>query len=175
MRFSIAALALGATGAMAGVVTETVTDYTTYCPEATSFVHGSQTYSIATPGYITMTHGPYTVTRPVSTSIVTECKSCSAPTAVTSVAASSVPLIPVAPTVVTSTPLVPGAGSTGVPSSPSGAGSVPGSPSGAGSVPGSPSSAATPSQPAFNAGAINAATGAGAGLAAVFGVVALML
>ncbi|KAJ5187158.1 hypothetical protein N7449_010152 [Penicillium cf. viridicatum] len=156
MRFSIAALALGAAGAMAGVVTETLTEYTTYCPEATSIVHGSQTYSIATPGYITMTHGPYTVTRPISTSTVTECKSCSA-AAVTStpVAASSVPLIPVVPSVATSTPLVPGVGPTGVSSS--------------------PSSAATPSQPAFNAGAINAATGAGAGLAAVFGAVALLL
>lgn len=48
MRFSIAALALGAAGAMAGVVTETLTEYTTYCPEATSIVHGSQTYSIST-------------------------------------------------------------------------------------------------------------------------------
>lgn len=48
MRFSIAALALGATGAMAGVVTETLTEYTTYCPEATSIVHGSHTYSIST-------------------------------------------------------------------------------------------------------------------------------
>ncbi|KAJ5498475.1 hypothetical protein N7453_007526 [Penicillium expansum] len=153
MRFSIAALALGAAGAMAGVVTETLTEYTTYCPEATSIVHGSQTYSIATPGYITMTHGPYTVTRPVSTSTLRRrrrdrprgCQQRS-------------PSSPSPPTVATSTPLVPSAGSTGVPSSPS-----------------SPSSAATPSQPAFNAGAINAATGAGAGLAAVFGVVALML
>ncbi|KAJ5838470.1 uncharacterized protein N7525_003658 [Penicillium rubens] len=133
MRFSIAALTLGAAGAMAGVVTETVTEYTTYCPEATSVVHGSKTYSISTPGYITMSHGPYTVTRPLVTSTVTECNSC----------------------VATSTPLVPSAGSTGVPSA--------------------PSSAATPSQPAFNAGAINAATGAGAGLAAVFGAVALLL
>lgn len=48
MRFSIAALALGAAGAMAGVVTETLTEYTTYCPEATSIVHGSKTYSIST-------------------------------------------------------------------------------------------------------------------------------
>lgn len=48
MRFSIAALALGAAGAMAGVVTETLTEYTTYCPEATSIVHGGKTYSIAT-------------------------------------------------------------------------------------------------------------------------------
>ncbi|KAJ9485582.1 hypothetical protein VN97_g7777 [Penicillium thymicola] len=155
MRFSIAALALGAAGAMAGVVTETLTEYTTYCPEATSIVHGGKTYSIATPGHITMTHGPYTVTRPIETSTVTECKSCSttavASTPVASTPATSTPV----PSVATSTPLVPGVGPTGVPSS--------------------PSSAATPSQPAFNAGAINAATGAGAGLAAVFGAVALLL
>ncbi|CDM26956.1 hypothetical protein DTO013E5_4159 [Penicillium roqueforti] len=191
MRFSIAALALGATGAMAGVVTETLTEYTTYCPEATSIVHGSHTYSISTPGYITMSHGPYTVTRPISTSTVTECNSCSStavvstpvasapvasapapsapvvstPLASSPVASSSTPLIPVVPSVVTSTPLVPTAGSTGVPS-------VPSSPS---SAPSSPSSAVTPSQPAFNAGAMNAATGAGAGLAAILGAVALLL
>ncbi|KAI3247914.1 hypothetical protein DTO012A7_832 [Penicillium roqueforti] len=184
MRFSIAALALGATGAMAGVVTETLTEYTTYCPEATSIVHGSHTYSISTPGYITMSHGPYTVTRPISTSTVTECNSCSStavvstpvasapvasapapsapvvstPLASSPVASSSTPLIPVVPSVVTSTPLVPTAGSTGVPS-----------------VPSSPSSAVTPSQPAFNTGAMNAATGAGAGLAAILGAVALLL
>ncbi|KAF9249516.1 hypothetical protein DTO027I6_4396 [Penicillium roqueforti] len=191
MRFSIAALALGATGAMAGVVTETLTEYTTYCPEATSIVHGSHTYSISTPGYITMSHGPYTVTRPISTSTVTECNSCSStavvstpvasapvasapapsapvvstPLASSPVASSSTPLIPVVPSVVTSTPLVPTAGSTGVPS-------VPSSPS---SAPSSPSSAVTPSQPAFNTGAMNAATGAGAGLAAILGAVALLL
>ncbi|CAI7576646.1 unnamed protein product [Penicillium glandicola] len=159
MRFSIAAIALGAVGAMAGVVTETLTEYTTYCPEATSIVHGSHTYSISTPGHITMSHGPYTVTRPLVTSTVVECKSCSSsPAFSTPVASSSVPLIPVVPSVATSTPLVPSAGSTG-----------------AASVPSSPSSAATPSQAAFNAGAMNAATGAGAGLAAVFGAVALLL
>lgn len=49
MRFSIAALVAGAVGAVAsGVTTEVVTAYTTYCPEATSIVHGSQTYSIST-------------------------------------------------------------------------------------------------------------------------------
>ncbi|KXG54696.1 uncharacterized protein PGRI_078400 [Penicillium griseofulvum] len=155
MRFSIAALALAA-GAMANVVTETLTEYTTYCPEATSIVHGSHTYSISTPGVITMSHGPYTVTRPLVTSTVTECKSCSSsiPASSTPVA-SSTPLISVPG--VTSTPLIPGTASTGVPSAPSGP------------------STATPSQPAFNAGAINAATGAGAGLVAVFGAVALLL
>ncbi|KAJ5542987.1 hypothetical protein N7535_005411 [Penicillium sp. DV-2018c] len=146
MRFSIAALTACAAGAMAGVVTETVTAFTTYCPEATSVVHGSHTYSISTPGHITMSHGPYTVTRPLLSSTVTECHSCS----------SSTPVIPVVPSGATSTPLVPNPAPTGAPT-------------------GAPSSAPTPSQPAFNAGAVNAATGAGAGLAAVFGVVALLL
>ncbi|KAJ5824464.1 hypothetical protein N7447_006804 [Penicillium robsamsonii] len=156
MRFSIATLALAA-GAMANVVTETVTQYTTYCPEATSVVHGGHTYSISTPGVITMTHGPFTVTRPIVTSSVTECKSCSSsiPASSTPVIPSSIPLVPVPG--VTSTPLVPGSATTGAPSGPIG------------------SSTATPSQPAFNAGAINAATGAGAGLVAVFGAVALLL
>ncbi|OQD90592.1 hypothetical protein PENANT_c001G11827 [Penicillium antarcticum] len=155
MRFSIAALAAAAVGAVAsGITTEVVTAYTTYCPEATSVVHNSQTYSISTPGHITMTNGPFTVTRPLVTSTVTQCKSCSSSTPL--VGSSSVPVIP---SVATSTPLVPNAGATGTPGS------------SAGSSAGSPS----PSQPAFNAGAINAATGAGAGLAAVFGAVALLL
>lgn len=49
MRFSITsilALAAGATAIEA--VTETVTMYTTYCPEATSIVHSGTTYSIST-------------------------------------------------------------------------------------------------------------------------------
>lgn len=46
MRFSVAAAITMAAGAFAGVVTETVTDYTTYCPEATSIVHGGSTYSV---------------------------------------------------------------------------------------------------------------------------------
>lgn len=73
MRFSIATALTLAAGACANVVTETVTQYTTYCPEATSIVHGSHTYSISTPGHITMSHGPYTVTRPLMTSTVTQC------------------------------------------------------------------------------------------------------
>ncbi|KAJ5295228.1 hypothetical protein N7508_010049 [Penicillium antarcticum] len=159
MRFSIAALAAAAVGAVAsGITTEVVTAYTTYCPEATSVVHNSQTYSISTPGHITMTNGPFTVTRPLVTS--TTYKQINSNTSQLLfhplVGSSSVPVIP---SVATSTPLVPNAGATGTPGS------------SAGSSAGSPS----PSQPAFNAGAINAATGAGAGLAAVFGAVALLL
>ncbi|KAJ5365071.1 hypothetical protein N7517_007957 [Penicillium concentricum] len=149
MRFSIAALALAA-GAMANVVTETVTQFTTYCPEATSIVHGGHTYSISTPGVITMTHGPFTVTRPIVTSTLFL-----HPCFLHSRGRQHPPYL--RPRRCHLHPLVPGSASTGVPSGPSG-----------------PSSA-TPSQPAFNAGAINAATGAGAGLVAVFGAVALLL
>lgn len=50
MRFSFAAaVAALAAGAVASdAVTETLTTYTTYCPEATSIVHGGSTYSMST-------------------------------------------------------------------------------------------------------------------------------
>lgn len=49
MRFSItAALALAAGAVATDAITETVTQYTTYCPEATSIVHSGTTYSIST-------------------------------------------------------------------------------------------------------------------------------
>lgn len=50
MRFSFAAaVAALAAGAVASdAITETVTAYTTYCPEATTIVHGSSTYSVST-------------------------------------------------------------------------------------------------------------------------------
>ena len=54
MRFSIAASALLAAGASAGyvntnatsVVTEVVTQYTTYCPGPTTITHGTNTYTV---------------------------------------------------------------------------------------------------------------------------------
>ncbi|KAF3392827.1 hypothetical protein F1880_008542 [Penicillium rolfsii] len=147
MRFSFAAVvaALAAGVVAQDAVTETVTAFTTYCPEATTLVHGSSTYSISTPGHITMT-GTFTVTRPLITQTVTQCNKCSSSTPLPTTPVSSV-------SSVSSTPLVPtavGATNTAV-------------------------STPAASQPAFNAGAINAATGAGAGLAAVFGAVALLL
>jgi hypothetical protein len=50
MRFSFAAAvaALAAGVVASDAVTETVTAYTTFCPEATTIVHGSSTYSIST-------------------------------------------------------------------------------------------------------------------------------
>lgn len=73
-------------------------------------------------------------------------------------------MVPTTPVVVpsapTSTPLVPSSAAATGSSVPSAV---------------APSGSPAPSQPAFNAGAMNAATGAGAGLAAVFGAVALLL
>ncbi|KAJ5232733.1 hypothetical protein N7468_005689 [Penicillium chermesinum] len=149
MRFSLAAVAFAVGAVASQAVTETLTDYTTYCPEATTISYGSHTYSISTPGHITLTNGPYTVTRPLITQTVTQCNKCSSSTPIPTTPVSIPVSIPAGSA--TSTPLIPsGAGPTGVPP-------------------------AASSQPAFNAGAVNAATGAGAGLAAVFGVAALLL
>ncbi|KAJ5591723.1 uncharacterized protein N7459_002092 [Penicillium hispanicum] len=150
MRFSIAALTALAAGAFASdVVYETVTHYTTYCPEATSLVHGSHTYSISTPGHITMTHGPFTVTRPLITQTVTQCNKCSSSTPLP-----TTPVVSVNPAA--STPV---AAATGADSGASASGTA------------SPAASQTP----FSAGAVNAASAAGAGLAAVFGAAALLL
>ncbi|KAJ5178887.1 hypothetical protein N7492_002097 [Penicillium capsulatum] len=152
MRFSIAALTAAlVAGVSANASTEVVTQYTTYCPEATSIVHGSHTYSISTPGHITFTNGPYTVTRPLMTQTVTQCNKC----------ASSTPL----PTTPVRSPSTPAVAST--PYVPTGAG-----PQASGTS--APSSGASPSQTPYNAAGRTVA-GAGAGLAAVFGAAVLLL
>ncbi|RDW90869.1 putative GPI anchored protein [Aspergillus mulundensis] len=86
MKFSFAA----ATALLAGVAvaavhpgsdesaeqytTVEVTEYTTYCPKATTLVAGSETVPVETPGVVTLSNGPYTVTRPLLTTTVTRCK-----------------------------------------------------------------------------------------------------
>ncbi|KAJ5707244.1 hypothetical protein N7488_007045 [Penicillium malachiteum] len=169
MRFSIAAvLALASSAFAVEAVTETVTMYTTYCPEATSIVHGGTTYSISTPGHITLTGGHYTTSRPLLSSTVTECKKCSSSTPLVVSPSSSVPHL-------TSTPYIPHTTATAAAGS-SETGSGSGSDTGVGAV-GTASSAAaavTSTQAAYNAGSTNV-VGAGAGLAAVFGVAALLL
>ncbi|KAF9886150.1 hypothetical protein FE257_011975 [Aspergillus nanangensis] len=148
---SIATFAVGTIAAMANDEVETVvvTDYTTYCPKSTSIVHGSETYSVSAPGSVTMTGGPYTITRPLITSTVTKCNKCSS-TPVVTPSSSSIVVVP------TSKPVIP----TGAPV-PSGV-----SPSG---------SATTPAAPVFTGGASRAVAGAGAGLATVFGLAAYLL
>ncbi|KAJ5733400.1 hypothetical protein N7493_002186 [Penicillium malachiteum] len=168
MRFSIAAvLALASSAFAVEAVTETVTMYTTYCPEATSIVHGGTTYSISTPGHITLTGGHYTTSRPLLSSTVTECKKCSSSTPLVVSPSSSVPHL-------TSTPYIPhttaataaGSSETGSGSGETGVGAV--------GTASSPAAAVTSTQAAYNAGSTNV-VGAGAGLAAVFGVAALLL
>ncbi|CRG90456.1 hypothetical protein PISL3812_07500 [Talaromyces islandicus] len=147
MRFSAASLLALAAGAVAtSTITEVVTTYETYCPEATSFVSGSSTIHVTTPGTFTLT-GSYTVTRPLLSSTITICNAC----------ASSTPSVPLGTgtPVPHSTPVVPGPGS-------------PGSPGGS-----TTTSPASP--PLFTNGASHAVAGAGAGLAAVFGAAAVLL
>uniref|UniRef100_A0A093V4N8 Clock-controlled protein 6 n=1 Tax=Talaromyces marneffei PM1 TaxID=1077442 RepID=A0A093V4N8_TALMA len=143
MRFTAAAIVAFAAGALASasssasVITEVITSYETYCPEATSFVAGSSTVHVTAPGTITLT-GSYTVTRPLLSSTVTICNACS----------TAVPLGTGSPKPHTSIPVAPVAVA---------------------------SSTTAPASPAFTGGASHAAAGAGAGLAAVFGVAAFLL
>lgn len=108
------------------------------------------------PGHLTFSHGPYTVTRPLVTQTVTQCKKCSSstPLATTPVRSPSA----AAPI---STPYQPNGGADATENTQAPAG-------------GAASAAATSSQPAYNGAGANVA-GAGAGLAAVFGAVALLL
>lgn len=53
--------------------TEVVTEYTTYCPSPTSIEHGGVTYTVTEATTLTITNCPCTVTKPVYSSVVTEC------------------------------------------------------------------------------------------------------
>jgi len=85
MQFSTATLiAVAATAVSAWyngteVTTDVVTAYTTYCPEATTITHGSQTYTATASQTLTITNCPCTITKPVVTSSVVYCNTC-APT-----------------------------------------------------------------------------------------------
>ncbi|OJJ50473.1 hypothetical protein ASPZODRAFT_54849 [Penicilliopsis zonata CBS 506.65] len=74
MRFSLAAIAALVTSVVAtSYTTEIVTNYVTYCPESTTIIHGTETYSVTAPTSLTMSGGPYTISRPLMTSTVTVC------------------------------------------------------------------------------------------------------
>ncbi|KAL3473621.1 hypothetical protein BJX99DRAFT_233230 [Aspergillus californicus] len=77
MKFSFAAVAAFlAVGAVASqeYTTIEVTEYTTYCPKSTTLTAGSETIPVETPGSVTLSSGPYTVTRPLLTTTITRCK-----------------------------------------------------------------------------------------------------
>ncbi|KAL4779332.1 hypothetical protein BJX76DRAFT_361906 [Aspergillus varians] len=170
MKFSVAAAALFAAGAVAAqqYTTVEVTEYATYCPSATTLIAGSETYPVETPGIITLSGGPYTVTRPLLTTTVTHCNACSSatPTVAPSVPASSVPVVPSVPaSSVPVIPVVPGVPSSSAPVIPSAPTDV---------APTAGASSTTPVAPAFTGGASRAAAGVGA-VAGLFGVVAALL
>lgn len=53
--------------------TEIVTAYTTYCPEPTTFVEGTSTYTVTAPTTLTISDCPCTRTHTFSTTYITVC------------------------------------------------------------------------------------------------------
>ncbi|KAL5335019.1 hypothetical protein BJX70DRAFT_376257 [Aspergillus crustosus] len=156
MKFSFAAVAAFlAVGAVAHgadheeYITVVVTDYTTYCPQSTTLSVGTEVIPVETPGTVTLSNGPYTVTRPLLTTTITRCKACSTPTG------TPTPSVPVIPTSIPVIPVIPSAPTDVNPTGP-------------------PASSTTPAPPDFTGGASRAAVGAGA-VAGLFGVVAALL
>jgi hypothetical protein len=101
MRFSTIAapLALAAgvnawgsnyTSSPVSYVTDVVTEYTTYCPEATTLVENNQTYTVTSATTLTITNCPCTRVTPVYTTTSSVCTECAPPTVA--------PVAPVAPT-----------------------------------------------------------------------------
>ncbi|KLU88562.1 hypothetical protein MAPG_07547 [Magnaporthiopsis poae ATCC 64411] len=86
MKFSVAAVAVAAvSGVSAGFsnyttgvtyTTEVVTAVTTYCPVATEITHGGKTYTVTSATTLTITDCPCTISKPVTTSKIVECKTC---------------------------------------------------------------------------------------------------
>ncbi|EHA48680.1 hypothetical protein MCOR27_004156 [Pyricularia oryzae] len=110
MQFSVAAvLAFAAAGVSAHAfnngtqtyVTEVVTAYTTFCPVATEITAGGKTYTVTSATTLTITDcaSGCTVTKPVYTSKVVDCKTCNGTAAVPPPAVptktGSVPVVPV--------------------------------------------------------------------------------
>jgi len=84
MQFStLAVIAAAATAVSAGYngtvvyTTDIVTAYTTYCPEATSITLGASTYTVSEATTLTITDCPCTIVKPVTTSSVVICSTCS--------------------------------------------------------------------------------------------------
>jgi len=83
--------------------TEVVTEYTTYCPEATQVSYNGQTYTVTEPTYLTITNCPCTISKPVYVTSSVACNTCAAPTTTpvyynTTSPAATYPVSPVYPT-----------------------------------------------------------------------------
>ncbi|KAK9450342.1 uncharacterized protein V1518DRAFT_205001 [Limtongia smithiae] len=68
--------------------TEVVTEYTTYCPYATTFTEGNSTYTVTEATTLTITNCPCTRTSTYTTSTVTVCP-CTKTSSATTVASST--------------------------------------------------------------------------------------
>ncbi|KAK8206506.1 hypothetical protein M8818_004339 [Zalaria obscura] len=184
MRFSVAAASAALVAGAAAqynstapvYVTEVVTAFTTYCPEATSLVHNGVTYTVSEATTLTITDCPCTVTKPASSAAAVATSSVTSVAAVSSVAESSVVVVassseaaPVAASSAAASSAVVVApiysnGTTGAASSVAPAGTAAASTAGSAST-------ATGSPIATYTGAANKAYSAsGAGLAAIFGL-----
>jgi hypothetical protein len=77
MKFSVAAaLLVAGVSAMPSnvtIVTEVVSEYTTYCPGPTEITHGGSTYTVTEATTLTITDCPCTITMPVTTSTSVVC------------------------------------------------------------------------------------------------------
>jgi hypothetical protein len=139
-------------------VTEVVTAYTTYCPGPTKITHGHKTYTVTKATTLTISDCPCTVTKPVSTAVVTSCTT-------------STPVAPVyTPPVVKPSPPAPYVPSVAPPAPYKNETTtvVPAPPAGTGAP-------TTSAPPKFTGAANKAFAASGAGLAAVFGVAAYIL
>ncbi|KAE8359487.1 hypothetical protein BDV27DRAFT_53793 [Aspergillus caelatus] len=201
MRFSVAAVfAAVAAGVVAEEVsTVIVTETATYCPKSTDAIGVSPTESISIPAGYTTTRPLITSTVTECNKCSSTAPPAGTPTGVNPVGSStpSSPVIPVVPSVpssskatpsssssvikrpssssivISSTPLVHSTqpASTNAPPAPSAS-----APSASGPSDVSPTgSATTPAVPLFTSGGSRAAVGAGAGLATVFGLAAVLL
>jgi hypothetical protein len=174
-------------GTAPAYVTEVVTAYTTYCPEPTEITHAGETYTVSEATTLTITncpggknctlawicHKPFsnthpgcTVVKPATSSVVSVCHDCSSTSAVVVPETTETPAAPVETLVEPTheTPAVPAA------PYPSANGTVPieaPAPSGTGA----PTESAT--APPFE-GAAAALSATGAGLLAIFGLIAAL-
>ncbi|KAK5733843.1 hypothetical protein LTR17_009395 [Elasticomyces elasticus] len=166
MRFAVATAALiGAATAQNATtlppvyVTDVVTAYTTFCPEATEITHAGQTYTVSSATTLTITNCPggCTITS-LSTPVapVTVSSAIGQPSASTT----AVPVVPV-PSAASSAPYYPSSNGTVPAPSSSGAASSTGS-----------SSSSTPSP--YTGAASKTYFSAGAGFLALFGLVAAL-
>lgn len=157
-------------GTAPAYVTEVLTAYTTYCPEATKITHAGETYTVTEATTLTITNCPggCTVVKPATSSVVSVCNDCS-----TTPAAPAVPATTPAEHETPAAPTEPAQESPVAPIAPypSANGTTPivaPAPSGTGA----PSESTTGTTP-FE-GAASTLTATGAGILAIFGLVAAL-